>query len=94
MKTREEILDTAKLVCEDRESQYGSPEDSFATIGLMWEAYLKARYGISVVLLPQDVASMMILLKTARNATGKNKDDNWIDIAGYAACGGSVAIGG
>lgn len=88
---REEILEAAKqIVCKDREAQYGAPEDSFATIGLMWEAYLKGKYGVSIVLLPQDVAAMMVLLKVARGATGKPKDDNWIDIAGYAACGGSI----
>lgn len=29
---------------------------------------------------------MMILLKVARAATGKFNADNYIDIAGYAAC--------
>lgn len=91
MMKRDEVLDLAKqIVCVDRDAQYGSPEDSFATIGLMWEAYLKGKYGVSIVLLPQDVAFMMILLKVARGATGKPKDDNWIDIAGYAACGGGL----
>lgn len=37
-----------------------------------------------------DVANMMILLKIARGANGKPKEDNWIDIAGYAACGGEL----
>ena len=37
-----------------------------------------------------DVANMMILLKIARGAIGKPKADNWIDIAGYAACGGEL----
>ena len=37
-----------------------------------------------------DVANMMILLKIARGANGKPKADTWIDIAGYAACGGEL----
>lgn len=41
-------------------------------------------------LTPQDVAAMMILLKIARVAGGHGKSDNWIDIAGYAACGGEL----
>ena len=41
-------------------------------------------------LAPEDVAAMMILLKLARVAGGHGKSDNWIDIAGYAACGGEL----
>ena len=37
----------------------------------------------------RDVAVMMILLKIARVASSK-KSDNWVDIAGYAACGGEI----
>ena len=33
---------------------------------------------------------MLILQKTARIASGHAKNDNWIDIAGYAACGGEI----
>lgn len=42
------------------------------------------------VLGPDDVAAMMMLLKIARIATGEPKEDNWIDAAGYAACGGEI----
>lgn len=30
------------------------------------------------------------LLKIARIATGHGKSDNWVDLAGYAACGGEL----
>lgn len=33
---------------------------------------------------------MMSLLKIARTATGAAKLDNWVDIAGYAACGAEL----
>lgn len=42
---------------------------------------------------PEDVAAMMSLLKIARVATGHGKADNWIDLAGYAACGGEIEGG-
>lgn len=38
----------------------------------------------------KDVATMMGLLKVARIATGY-KDDNFVDLAGYAACAGEIA---
>lgn len=33
---------------------------------------------------------MLALLKIARIASGNAKKDNWVDLAGYAACGGEL----
>lgn len=89
--TRKEILDAAaEIVTKDREEQYGAPEKCFAEIGNLWSDYLQA-CGVNINFLESyDVANMMILLKIARSAIGKPKADNWIDIAGYAACGGEL----
>ena len=82
---REEILDAAKrCVCGDREQDYGSQEKNFERIADFWQDYL----GYPVT--PRDVAAMLALLKIARIATGHDKEDNWIDLAGYAACGGEL----
>ena len=84
--TRADILDGAKkCVCEDRESQYGSPEDSFTKIAQFWSDYLG--YPIT----PEDVAMMMTLLKIARIAGGMFKADSYIDACGYMACAGEIA---
>lgn len=89
--TRESILEAAKqCVCTDREGQYGSPEDNFATIAKMWSEYLRATTGKEIEVSAHDVAAMMCLLKIARIATGAPKADSWIDLAGYAACGGEI----
>lgn len=90
--TREETLEKARqCVCGDREQDYGSPESNFATIAEMWNAYLDAN--ISRKISPKDVAAMMALMKIARIASGHAKDDNWIDLAGYAACGAEIESG-
>ena len=82
---RSEILEAAKrCVCGDREQDYGSPEDNFEKIAEFWSTYM----GYPVV--AHDVAAMLALLKIARIATGHAKEDNWIDLAGYAACGGEL----
>ena len=87
---RQEILETAaQCVCTDRQSQYGKPENSFLCIARLWEDYLTAK-NTPVDLTPKDVAAMMALLKIARVATGHGKADNWVDLAGYAACGGEL----
>ena len=96
--TRPEILDTAKkCVCGDREQDYGTPESNFKAIASMWNSYLYAN-GLIVNkdpnvwkgITPVDVAAMLALLKIARIASGHGKADNWIDLAGYAACGGEI----
>lgn len=89
--TRKEILETAEsIVNGEREEHYGTPENNFRTIGKLWEAYLGAQYMGRIEFEPHDVAAMLALLKIARIAGGQAKDDNWVDLAGYAACGGEL----
>lgn len=83
--TRDEILKSAESIINgDRQGTYGKPENSFAVISQLWTAYLGRE------ITSADVANMMILMKVARNSSGVYKDDNWIDICGYAALGGEV----
>lgn len=94
---RTEILDAAKrCVCGDREQDYGSPENNFQTIADLWTAYLKSACvspDVDLCILAKDVAAMLALLKIARIGSGHAKEDNWIDLAGYAACGGEIETG-
>lgn len=94
---RSEILEAARAcVCGEREQDYGTPEDNFETIGLLWGVYLRASHPeLAKVMAPnhitaKDVAAMMALLKVARIATGSNPD-SFVDLAGYAACAGEIA---
>lgn len=85
---REEILNEAtKCVCDQRQEEYGTLEDSFNQISKLWNAYLGDN-----VTDAHDVAMMMALLKIARIRTGRRKADSYIDLAGYAACGGEIAL--
>lgn len=82
---RSEILDEAKsCVVGAREQDYGSPESNFGRIAEFWATYLG--YPIAA----KDVAAMLALLKISRIASGHAKTDNWVDLAGYAACGGEI----
>lgn len=87
--TREYILrEAARIVCGDRNAQYGEPEDSFRAIAEFWETYVREKCvtpGEDVCINAADVAMMMVLLKVARTFGG-TKADTYIDIAGYAAC--------
>lgn len=82
---RGEVLNTAKeYICKDRESEYGTPEDSFGAIAKYWSIYKGT--DISA----HDVAIMMSLLKIARIQTGRFKADSYIDACGYIACAGEI----
>lgn len=77
---REKLLDEARrIVCGDRDQQYGRPEDAFRVIAEFWASYL----GTEII--AANVCDMMILFKVARNRY-KQKHDTLVDIAGYAAC--------
>lgn len=81
--TRAECLDAAaQCVLKDRQNQYGGPENNFERIAQMWNGYL----GINGIK-PWDVAAMMGMLKMARARFNPKYADNWVDLAGYAACG-------
>ena len=76
----------AEAVCGERNQSYGSPADDFRTQGEMFSSYLSRTNGAKVVVTASDIAALMILVKIARQAH-RAKPDNWIDAAGYAACG-------
>lgn len=87
--TRNDVLDLAREAVCIRGLAYDGKEDSFARIARLWTAHL-VNQGKTVAIGPQDVAMMMILLKVARLEQSPDHDDSWVDIAGYAACGGSM----
>lgn len=83
---RADVLNEAMgIITKDRNADYGGPEDSFARIAVLWGAWLHT--SVSAI----DVAAMMIMLKLARLNINPTHMDSWIDIAGYAGCGGEIA---
>jgi hypothetical protein len=86
---RTDILATAsEYVSKDRAATHGDAEDNFRRIADLWNAYLGLDDITSI-----DVAVMLALLKAARIRQNPTHADNWIDMAGYAACGGEIATG-
>ena len=95
--TRSELLHAAEVcVCGQREEDYGTPEDSFRVIGELWETYIKEKCvgdrAAEVCIVPEDVAALLALLNPGDEVlvSGHGKSDNWVDLAGYAACGGEL----
>lgn len=82
--------DAFKTINGERQDAYGNPEDVFGIIADFWQTYLKGR-GMAVMVNELDVAHMMCLLKIAREAGGKGKRDNIVDLLGYAAIAGALS---
>ena len=85
--TRSKILSTAKsYITRDRQADHGDAEDNFSRIAGYWSLHT------GTTLTATDVAVMMALLKVARIKQNPQHVDNWVDGAGYFACGGEIAI--
>ncbi|MAN99921.1 DUF6378 domain-containing protein [uncultured Roseovarius sp.] len=86
MSVRSAILAAAtQAVTVDRAATHGAAEQSFAQIAALWSV----RLGVEIT--PEQVAILLVDLKTVRAWGNPGHFDNWVDIAGYAACGGEVA---
>jgi len=83
--SRGDVLDTAKqYVTKDRAADHGDMEDNFQRIAEFWSVHLDQ------LIDAHDVAVMMTLLKVARIKSNPYHMDNFIDGAGYLACGGEL----
>lgn len=78
--------DKVSSTLDNRQDDYGNPENNFQAIAdrwtmFFWQKYphLRGTFHIS----REDVAIMMIDMKIAREVTA-HKEDNLIDIVGYA----------
>lgn len=94
--TKKQLLDLAIEAVADRGLNYGKPEDNFARIAAHWTSYLQNRIKPAesdLLIGPTDVAIMCALLKIARLENDPAHADSWVDLAGYAACGGEIALG-
>jgi hypothetical protein len=84
---RRKVLDqVAGCVLRDRASSYGDAEDNFADIAALASIVLARR--LAAPLTAADVAAFCACIKLARIKASPEHLDNWVDLAGYAVCGG------
>lgn len=84
------LRDAEKLVVGERNNQYGPPTQDFQRTADMLNAQ-GYRGPNGRLLLSHDIAIIMMNLKLSRLVWGYDKEDTWIDTAGYAACGWECA---
>lgn len=94
-KRKKLIEEASQYVTVDRNASYGEPEDNFQIIADVWNAqgFRKFdKYKEPCAITAADVALMMAGMKLARLSGNPKHQDSWVDLIGYAACGGDIAI--
>lgn len=95
MTPRRMVLNEAERITHhDRNANYGNPEDNFQHIANLWNCYLRVSRPECPLLTPMDVAIMCMQVKVARLGNNPMHWDSIVDIAGYAACAGDIAMSG
>lgn len=74
-------MENVKEIRSSRESDYGSPAENMETQMQIFHAYFKHKPASEFT--RQDMAMIGIIIKLARQSF-KHKEDNLIDIAGWA----------
>lgn len=83
---RKEILEDAiHLIHNDRQAEYGTPQDNFKRIAALWSVVLETKIE------EWQVALCMNQVKVARLIQSPTKVDGWIDGSAYMAIGGELA---
>jgi len=85
------LLEVAGLISGDKAVEHGEMFALHSAIAQLWTTYLTAANKAAVSVEPEDVASLMELLKIARRVHGEKKRDHYMDAAGYAAISYAVA---
>jgi len=84
------LVEAESLITGDRNTSYGSPTQNFQNTADLLN--VQFRHKLTEELTATDVALIMIHLKMARLVASPDKRDNWVDIAGYAACGFETTV--
>lgn len=87
---REILAQVEKCVCADRQATYSDAEDNFARIAEIWSVLLSSRLKPGEKITRLDVAACCAGIKMARLVSSPRHMDNWVDLAGYAVCGGGI----
>ena len=92
MNTIDILEKTKKLVSASRHDKHGDKVINHENIARLWTGYLVNKFKLNLVILPEDVANLMTLLKIARTQAGAFNLDDHIDACGYSAISGEIAF--
>jgi hypothetical protein len=87
------LKEAERLVSVDRAASHGPYRENHENIAFLWNGWLKARFRAPFDLMPEDVSTMMSLLKKARQVVGDYNHDDFVDDAAYTAITGAMRSG-
>ena len=90
MNSSEILKKTEKLVSTDRANKHGDKVENHENIARLWTSYMQNKFKLNLIILPEDVANLMSLLKIARTQAGNFNLDDYIDACGYLAISGEI----
>ena len=90
MNSSEILKKTEKLVSTDRADKHGDKVENHENIARLWTSYMQNKFKLNLIILPEDVANLMSLLKIARTQAGSFNVDDYIDACGYLAISGEI----
>lgn len=80
------LQEAAEAIAGPKAYEHGNMLELHLTIAAYWQTYLRTSTKLATIeVKPEDVATMMELLKIARRLHGSKKHDHYMDAAGYAA---------
>jgi hypothetical protein len=79
------LLEARQLITGDRNKTYGSPTENFKNIAELLNIQFAHKLKPDAAFNAVDVAVIMLQVKLAR-MIAQPKRDNFVDLAGYAAC--------
>lgn len=85
------LVEARQLITGDRNKTYGSPTENFSNTAAIWNALLRHKLKPGEEITATEVATLMVGLKLARTVA-QPKRDNFVDMAGYAACGAETML--
>ena len=91
MKASDICAKAAELVGGERERTHGPKLRNHGNTATLIEALWQIRSDPNAPVSPQDVCVINILQKISRIYSGAYNPDDWVDIAGWAGCGGEIA---
>jgi len=83
-----DLLTEAIKTISQRGDSYGEVAADFSRIAKLWSSLYNADRDYE----PHEVAMHMICVKLSRLVESPGLRDNWLDIAGYAACGWEAIV--
>lgn len=86
------LSEAAVALSDEKAFEHGEMMALHSTIAEFWATYLNTtNHDIQIKVSPEDVATMMELLKISRRLHGAKKHDHYMDAAGYAAIAFAVS---